>query len=303
MVKALQHSLRDRYRRLRRHPPAGLYQLDHLYHEFQFRRQARLGPPLVIYQMGKVGSSTVTESLKALDLKCPIYQVHFLRPETIERFDNGRARIWAVKNLRRELDNGPKEKWKLITLTREPIGRNISGFFYNLHYHIENFDHRYEAGEITVSELLERFMRDFDHQLVLNWFDSEVNDVFGVNLYDRPFPVEKGWQILETPAADILLLKLEKLNDCAEEAVSTFLDISKFQLVQTNTSEQNTYRNAYRDFVTEAVLPASYVEEMYSSKYARHFYSEEELATLRKKWLKTRLVRSHVGEDGGQAGR
>lgn len=43
--------------------------------------------PILIYQMGKVGSKTVYESLKALNLATPVYHTHLLNKlEEIEKF-------------------------------------------------------------------------------------------------------------------------------------------------------------------------------------------------------------------------
>ena len=41
------------------------------------------GSPLLIYQMGKVGSSTVQASLRSLKLDMPIYHTHILTKERI----------------------------------------------------------------------------------------------------------------------------------------------------------------------------------------------------------------------------
>ena len=50
--------------------------------ELQFTHPCH-NQPIVIYQMGKVGSSSVYSSLKALKLDNPVYHVHFLTPQGI----------------------------------------------------------------------------------------------------------------------------------------------------------------------------------------------------------------------------
>ena len=48
-----------------------------------YLRDFDANPPIIVYQMGKVGSSTVYRSLVNSYLKNPVYQVHFLSDEGI----------------------------------------------------------------------------------------------------------------------------------------------------------------------------------------------------------------------------
>jgi hypothetical protein len=75
-------------------------------------RNFRAHPPILVYQMGKVGSTTVFESLKVAQLPFPTYQIHFLARESIAEVADlylsrghsipGHLRI--SKALRRKLD-------------------------------------------------------------------------------------------------------------------------------------------------------------------------------------------------------
>jgi len=98
---------------------------------------AKQDPLIIVYQMGKVGSRSVFESLKESGVK-PIFHVHRMIPSNIERVKNG-YRKRNVTPLNERI--GPilynkilksKRKAKIITLIREPLGRNISAFFQNL---------------------------------------------------------------------------------------------------------------------------------------------------------------------------
>ena len=40
---------------------------------------------ILIYQMGKVGSKSIEKSLRYLNLKIPIYHLHFLSPNRVRR--------------------------------------------------------------------------------------------------------------------------------------------------------------------------------------------------------------------------
>ena len=52
----------------------------------QFEKSLKNKQPLLVYQMGKVGSSTVTRTLTNIsELSIPIFHVHLLTPENIAK--------------------------------------------------------------------------------------------------------------------------------------------------------------------------------------------------------------------------
>ena len=127
-------------------------------------------------------------------------------------------------------------------------------------------------------------MRDFPHDQPLFWFDMEMGEMFGVDVYQTPFPQEKGYQVVRTAGVDLLLIKIEALNSCYREAFADFLGVDVPELLQTHITERDPTRAMYADFVKNAVLPEEYLDRMYASRFARHFYSPDELAAFRKKW-------------------
>ena len=97
--------------------------------------------PVLVLQMGKVGSKSVQAGLDALQLDRRIYHAHFLSRERTAQTEQKRRkyfrtanesylrRPWLNQFLVRAYETSTDKKWKLVTLTREPIGRNISAFF------------------------------------------------------------------------------------------------------------------------------------------------------------------------------
>jgi len=51
-------------------------------------------------------------------------------------------------------------------------------------------------------------------------------------------------------------------------------------------SAEKPYSEAYGEFLRRVVLNEDYVDRLLGSKYARHFYSPEELGRFRTKWLR-----------------
>ena len=267
---------------------------------------------LLVFQMGKVGSSTVVSSLEGSGLGMPVYHVHFLSQRLLVENERqfreqfwpnriGKCRhLWNYQYLRRQVDRGPTGKrWKIVTLSREPIARNISAFFENLEIEFLNATSDPEKAKYKVSStygfevtitakdieaLVDLFFEKFDHDTPLVFFDRELNGVFGVDVYADEFPMLKGYKIYEGENADVLLIRLESLNDCATDAFREFLGIEEFRLINRNIGKNKAYAAFYREFKDRIVLPVVYLDKMYGSKYMQQFYSEHEIATFRTKW-------------------
>ena len=268
-------------------------------------------PPLLVYQMGKVGSKTVTESLKTVKIGRPIYHIHSLATETLDEIERkyksfthiggDLKHFWRCQYIRMRLDRGLNngEKWKILTLVRDPVARNLANFFQHIRVEPSGSDRQWKLKsewhdfEITVSdndtkELIEIFFKREEHDLPLIWFDRELKGILDIDVYASDFPISKGYMIYEGKKADVLLIRLEDLNDCAAEAFKEFLNIDSLTLVSANVGGQKDYADIYRAVKDSIVFPEAYLDKIYSSKFAQHFYSEAEIEKFRAKWSKTR---------------
>ncbi len=286
------------------------------YYGYKLNRKSRQykEPPLLIYQMGKVGSRTVHKSLRALKLDMPIYHVHHLtrdyiaqkeertkkyfyiknKPRHIERSDP-----WQLRFLRKQIDKGLNgHKWRIVTLVRDPIAVNISTFFHHFReievldsvYRIKSayfdFETTIKLGDIEI--LTELFLEKVDHDRPLKYFDRELKSVFGIDVFASKFPKSKGYNVYEEEPANVLLIRLENLNKCAGDAFKEFLNIEGLTLTNTNRGIKKDYNIIYQMFKDSVVLPNTYIDKMYRSKYMQHFYSEEEIKRFKTRWRTSR---------------
>jgi hypothetical protein len=258
--------------------------------------------------MGKVGSKTIQRSLRTVELDRPVFHVHFLTPDRVEKTEKERRKylgtekegllrhVWQYQFLLNQMASGLNDgKWKIVTLTREPIGRNISAFFENLDVELLDAGHRYHIKSdyygfdvcVTIEDMRELEQLFFDrlhHDSPLLFFDQEVKRMFGVDVFSREFPTSRGYQIYEDEKADVLLIRLENLSQCARAAFREFLGIEDFTLTTANVGSAKVYAPLYEKFKECVVLPEAYVQRMYTSKYMQHFYSAEEIARFRARW-------------------
>jgi hypothetical protein len=130
----------------------------------------------------------------------------------------------------------------------------------------------------------------FDHNVPKVWFQRQLQPVFGIDVFATAFPKERGYAIYATKDVSLLVIKLEMLEECASQAMRDFLGIDEFLLRNSNIGEEKEYKDMYKSFLRSIALPDEYLNRMYNSEYAQHFYTDAELQHFRMRWS----VRSDV---------
>lgn len=269
------------------------YSAAKIYHRISLALTERVeDDAILVYQMGKVGSTAVTRSLRAAGVESRIYKPHFLTKEGMARAEKqyrknwtgGRRalHLWESQFLHDKVRRPrPGAKWRIVTLVRDPVARNVSAFFQT--FDLEAF---YGNGSGADPErLADAFLHEFEwHDEPLTWLDAELGSVFGIDVFAFPFPHSRGYDVYENDAATVLLLRLEDLQQAAPRALEEWLGLEGFATVESNVGRTKYYSDAYRAFFEGARLPGSYLDRMYGSKYARHFYTDEEIQAFRATW-------------------
>ena len=234
------------------------------------RRRLAKGPPILVYQMGKVGSSSVHASLQARYPGLCLH-LHNFFPE----HEDPLVRITYP----RVMDH--KNTALVISMTREPISRNISVFFENFHR-----DTGFHLGErsFTHAELERLFLEKCRHDVPLNWFERHIQARFGIDVFATPFP-DAGISTFERGNIRLLLMRCEIPDSDKERAVSSFSGVSGFSLTNKNIGERKDYAETYKQFKERVRLPQDYVNRMCDSHYFNHFYSRDFVEITRRKWL------------------
>lgn len=279
--------------------------------------------PVLVYTMGKVGSSSLAHSLRVAAPELDVLHVHRLVPEHLARAEHvyreaarrhrgtpaGRGirprHVWLAQRLSSLIERPPPGadgRWTVITLIRDPVARNTSAFFENL-FLFFGYDWAQalrlkpetavaaELGELfRASYARERWWSEGKDANPLTWFDEELRETFGVDVFDEPFPTEVGFKIYERERARVLLVRLEDLDRCASVAMQELLGPSGFEVHRRNVAHDKGYASLYRRFSEVVELPADYVDRLYDSRIARHFYTERERAAFR-----SRALRGHGG--------
>ena len=241
--------------------------------------------PILVYQMAKVGSSSIAAALE--ERKLAVFQLHRMNREHLERMRAKRAELgWDLAPLPAHDILGPilrerlvnrGRRVKVITLVRDPIARNFSSYF----EHLDAIWHREDAhASVPLDELHRGFLERFPHAEPLTWFDDELRPVFGVDVYEHPFPASGHLRI-----GNVLVLKseLDDATKCA--AVSEFLGIRNLVFRPANVTTSKAKGEAYKRFVSTLRLNPQFVEKMLESRYTRHFYTEVEREAMRRRYF------------------
>lgn len=267
---------------------------------------------ILIYTMGKVGSTTIEYSIKNQLKDYSVYHIHWLNKNNLDMDKRFNAKFYRRNKqygvdinvlpnylirgfyLRNEINRNNLDQCKIITLTRDPVARNISAFFQNLKkfYSYDISRRLEEVGEdIVLGELMNLFINEYIGKKRVNfidsdpltWFDEELKHVFDLDVYQYEFPKEGGYAIYSKGRISTLIIRLENLNDCFEKSIKEFLqeDIQINKL--KNTGDKKDYSAIYKKFKKQIRIPGWYLDKLYDSKYANHFYTEAEISKFRNR--------------------
>jgi hypothetical protein len=269
-------------------------------------REARLAfsrldrPPILIYQMGKVGSSTVYKSLKNTPLSNSVLHLHFLStdlPKIKERYKKAGKypppyHIYLGESVRKILCRNPNLPCKIISLVRDPIAVVVSSLFQNPHLApLSLTTDKNTIDPEKVIRYLDRKLREpTTFSYVNEWFDRELKRVLDVDVFAKPFPVDVGYAVCRNKNVEALVIRLEDLSQRGPKAISEFLNLdATFVLEQSNVRNELMGGESYLQVLRRISLTPSLCREIYSSKFVKHFYNEAMIEQLVSKWTQYRF--------------
>jgi Putative capsular polysaccharide synthesis protein len=238
----------------------------------KIQRRLEAAPPVLIFQMGKVGSSSLKNSL---DATWPGLTIH---SHTIMSDLDRRQSV-------RMLYDGVIRKGRplfIISPVREPIARNVSAFFQNFERYTGI---KHKESTFSIAELIRIFLQRFNHEMPLAWFDKHLKPSLGIDVYDYEFPSD-GVQVIHHGKMKLLLMRTELSDSIKQSAIGDFLNIPNFALSNANVSSQKEYAEIYDQFTQLFIAPDWYVRRMYDSRFFNHFYGPRERNILITQWQK-----------------
>ena len=235
---------------------------------------ASLKPPLFILQMGKVGSRSIFYSLEDINYG-PMVHFHYLTQEK-------NIHPYTAKFIEKQLSNKNRQI-NIICPIREPVSRNISSYFQDYEAISGKSFADYDSN---IENLISLFYEINHNERGLRWFDDEFYRLLNINVYDYEFPKTQGFQHIIKGRFNVLIYKLELPDEKKVQIICDFLNLQNFSIRRVNVTNKKKYSNIYKTFLQNIVVRDDYLNDMYNSKYAKHFYSTDEIDKLRSKWKK-----------------
>lgn len=259
----------------------------------------QLDGPLVVYQLNHTCSAEIHHRLMALQLGVPVYCIPFLAHldrmrRWLERQGKPAAESSVVLKeplrIRQLIDESPDQPWHFLTVVRDPVAALVSRFFGRLDHTVPQIRRQLQTGSTTVEDLAQMCLRKWDYRTVTEWFDRQLADALDIDVYSRYFPFEKGYDVFRDGRFSVLVLRGEDLERCGAAAFREFLGLQGFQAGPIEPAFGTWYEKYYRQFLAKVVIPDERLEEVYNSRFARQFYTTEELDRFRARWTRAKQV-------------
>ncbi len=235
----------------------------------------------VLFTMGKVASSALTQAFHNADIAS--HHIHNLNPKTLKKLGepNAASGVAPIKHVSQSLSHRTEyiehpERFLFISLVRDPVARNISAFFQNLHLSEK------ESGiEKNIDVLFKRFVETYPHRLPLRWFDHQFQKYLGVDIYKHSFNKPKKFRSL--PKQNTLLLRIDCPRADKEQLLSEIFNVP-ISVPDANVGEQKDYSERYIAFKNRARFEERFLAHIYNSPFCRHFWTNQERKEMRSHW-------------------
>jgi len=242
---------------------------------------------IIIFTMAKVGSLSVYFSLKKWTKNQSIFHIHSLDEKEVKEgnekcFNNNiypgsKSPVFLIN---KKIINREKS-YKIISLYRDPLERNISAFFdvFELHTGKKPSDFN---GDFEILKQL--YHEKLTHVYPLNWFEKQFFEGTKINVYKEGFDKEKGYQTIIKNNVEVLLINSNVDNQKKEELIVDFCNLKDFKLENRNVSSEKEYADYYNEFKKKMRFSSEYLNQLYGSKYVQHFFTEEYIKNQIEKW-------------------
>jgi hypothetical protein len=242
--------------------------------------------PIMVHQMGKVGSTTVCKSLRAAGIR-PWHLHHVSR----KRWESSRnnyyktgqydlPRHFYLDYMARKYLEFTNHRVKIISLVRDPIARRISSIFQVPDLHgidIVNQD------ASSIARIIEKRLENTDASYVYTWFDKEFKRVHNYDIFENSFNQDEGYGIYASERADILIMQLEQLSRLISTHLSSFIG-KPLQMVKANVGREKKRGSKYKRVKQAIKINTSICHSIYDNRWMRYFYTDDQIRAFVDRW-------------------
>jgi hypothetical protein len=260
------------------------------------------------YSPGKVGSQTIAATIESHPaIGGTAWHVHYLADLGFSLLDSLIGRLTRAKRPGEEIlrEQFLRGKWVrtllaanallravpgaggkairkpfVLTGVREPVAMHLSFLFEVSWMYTQD-----PGSQIDAAFVRARLADDAWHRWCNDWFGGELKEVFGIDVYARPFPADRGWEIYENDRARVMLIRLESFDRLPEALGAMYgLDPATVTIHTRNTTDSKAYARRYAELCNTLTLSDAELEAAYSLPYVRHFYTPHEIRAFKDRW-------------------
>lgn len=256
--------------------------------------------PILVFQMGKVGSRTVFQTMQAADGRGPVLHVH----ELVDLKGTGRRHVETgivplpahVRTSQSLVPLLSERRFLVISGVRDPIARLVSGYFQTPMFGYGNAGHGYlglpdqmakwraSVEPARVIALIQAQLAAGDDGGFGDWFEKQLKPAFGVDVMASPFDRSAGFSIIEAERVELLIMQAERLSDLIPTVLADFVGTRLVEVPSNIRSQSATGSSAYREALDQLRIPRTTCELIYSRPIVRHFYDEDTINRWIDRW-------------------
>jgi len=229
---------------------------------------------LLVYTMGKVASTTISESITSARIEC--HDIHTLRESSLffQMKKSVETGVLPHNHIGRSINIYHRfqraSKVKIITCLRDSFSRNVSAIFQNL-----------PQKEYTLNDV-RNIIENSAPDAPGSWLRNEFAATIGINLLREKFNINDKYAVLKKDRFEILSMRIDLSNDKKQELISDFVG-EEIVLQNKNEAQNKWYDDLYREFRAKGELSEEWVTRCVKSKYMEKFYSEVERQQFEEK--------------------
>ncbi|MBC6496849.1 MAG: hypothetical protein GDA54_00780 [Alphaproteobacteria bacterium GM7ARS4] len=240
-----------------------------------------------VYQMGKVGSTSIHQALKHSYQGCSLH-FHHLNDHQRCTPKNHFVLAWAERGY----------PMSFIIPVRNPLERCISWFFDGLHEYAPEWEaelkKRQAEGDtrdflktIPLKEWEKRFFSVYPNieTSAATWFDRNLKHYFDFDAFALDFPRDKGYLVHRRHNLQFLILQSELPNVAKEHIIKNFLGLADLHLNTLNKTDDKPHSAIYTQFKQNVTFSKEQMDHICSRQLFTHFYTQETIDATRQHYM------------------
>lgn len=238
-------------------------------HSSLLRKYADAGN-ILIYQMGKVGSTSLQEGITNSSHFHTLYNNYPC--QAMFRYYGRELQFkLLVKNAVKRSLILRRPEVRILCVVREPRARSISMLFQDINIWMSEYfrGHFEEARREGMELLFDVYCKACDHGYHNTWFDREIRRFTGIDVFAAPFDTRAGYALHQRGKFRLLLVRAED----TQRNLPVIEDFCGQEIVMQNLNNacNKWYGPVYGELRDRIMARRPFPEAYEQSRFSRHF--------------------------------